>query len=380
MQKRFEKDYSEIVYDEARIKLEREKTVSVQSLAGKLPITVLERLVKMWPTHDIRYSGYGTSDTDLMKDMVKSAEVRTTRKDITLGILELTVEMVKNLDEVERYNAAISRHNKEWKEQGSPTEIFDPVHGDKFEVKDQYVDPVMMQSKHYNLPKSAYSDVSSGKLAQARPNLIRKSHIRVKYQMCIISEVQFVLSYAAYDYDDKIIYYNEITHHDLAYMVRRSVQEIWGNPGVYDNFGPLLDGVSMLINGKKLMTCKRDNKLPSFLAHEDTVAKSLNVIHEVEEEEKQQIVTSNVAAYYMPLVFIIGFVVCALWSFFNMIPGRIHLIFGGGGGFIGLIVEVIFQPPMLLCILFLIGTIYCRKVAQDAERNASELSSRGKFL
>jgi hypothetical protein len=332
----------------------------------------------MWPTHDIRYGGYGTCDTDLMKDMVKSAEVRITRKDITLGILELTVEMVKNIDEVERYNAAISRHNKEWKEQGSPTEVFDPVHGDKFEVKDQYVDPVMMQSTHYKLPKSAYSDVSSGKLAQARPNLIRKSHIRVKYQMCIISEVQFVLSYAAYDYDDKIIYYNEITHHDLAYMVRRSVQEIWGNPEAHDQYGPLLEGVSMLLNGKKLMTCKRDNKLPEFLAHEATVAKSLNVIHEVEVEE--EIVTSNVAAYYMPLVFIIGFVVCALWSFFNMIPGRIHLIFGGGGGFIGLIVEVLFQPPMLLCILFLIGTIYCRKVAQDAERNASELSSRGKFL
>jgi hypothetical protein len=380
MKQRFERDYTEIVAEENRIKKERNISVSVQSLAGKLLITELEKLVKMWPTHDIRYMGYGTCDIDLMKDMIKSASLRVTRKDVTLGILEVTVEMLKNLDEIERYNSAISKHNQEWVAQGSPTEIFDPVHGDVHKVKDQYVDPVMMQSNHYALPKSAYSEVSTGKLADARPNLIRKSHIRVKYQVCYVSDKQFVLSYAAYDYNDKILYYNEVVHHDLAYLVRRSVQEMWGNPLAQNEFGELLSGVSMLVNGKKLSICKKDNKIPEFLAHEVTVVKDLSIIRDLEVEEEKQIVTGNVAAYYMPIVFIVGFVVCAIWSFFNMIPGRIHLLFRGGEGFICLMTEVLFKPPMFLCILFLIGTIYCRKIAQDAERNASELSSRGKFL
>jgi hypothetical protein len=380
MKQRFAKDFSEIVEEKARNKIERGKAISVQSLDSKPPVAVLEKLLKMWPTHDIRYKGYGTCDNDLMKDMVKSAEVRVTRKDITLGILEITVEMIKNLDEIERYNAAVSKHNKEWVGQGSPTEVFDPIHGDSLKVKDQYVDPVMLQSKHYDLPKSAQSGISTGKLAEARPNMLRKSHIRVKYQVCVISDKNFVLSYAAYDYNDKIVYYNETIHNDLAYLVRRSVQEIWGNPIAHSDSDDLLSGISMLLNGRKIHICKNDNKLPEFLAHETTSIKSAKIIEELEVEEKRQLVTSNIAAYLMPMVSIIGFVICTLWSFFNMIPGRTHLLFRGGQGFMCLMIEVLFQPPMFLCILFLIGTVLCRKIAQDSERNASELSARGRFL
>jgi hypothetical protein len=366
MKKRFVRDYSEILAEEERIKELREKPVSVESILNKQPLTVLEELVKMWPTHDVRYQGY-SSDEDLMIDMIKGAETRTTRKDLTKGILEITVEMVKNLDEIERYNAAIGQHNREWEEQGCPEEIFDPVHGDVHKVKDQYVDPVMMQSKHYSLPKSAYSGVSSGKLANARPNIARKSHTLVRYQMSIIDDT-FVLGYAAYDYEGEIIYYNEITHKNLAYLVRRSVQEMWGNPIAHSEFDELLEGVSMLINGKKLAICKKDNKLPEFLAHENSHLKSTRAIRKIEDEEVQSVIASNVTGFYFPLFFIIGFVVCALWSFMNMgiemnpdNPLPILL-------------------PLLLCILFLIGTICCRSASQEADRHASELDATKKFM
>lgn len=368
MKKRFARDYSEILEKQRKIKQQRENFISVQSISDKQPLTVLEGLIKMWPTHDIRYKGYGTCDDTLMVDMIKGAEVRTTRKDMTKGILELTVEMVKNLDEIERYNAAIAKHNREWKKQGSPKKVFDPVHGDSFEVKDQFIDPVMMQSKHYDLPDSAYSGVSTGRLAKVRPDISRKSHIRVKYQMSIIEDNKFVLGYAAYDYEDRIIYYNQFIHKDLAYLVRRSVQEIWGNPTAHWEFDRLLEGITMLLNGKKMKICKRDNKLPEFLAYEDTKIKGTSMIQSLEAEVNKQIHLANVTGFNIPIFFIIGFVVCALWSFINM--------------------GVEFDPeksfqiyiPLLLCILFLVGTILCRIVSQDSDRNVSKLEARKKFL
>lgn len=382
MKKRFVRDYSEILANDNRILNERIKPVSVKSIMDEQPLTVLEKLVKMWASHDVRYKGYESLDDPLMFDMVKSAEQRITRKDIANGILEISIEMVRNLDEIERYNAAAAQHNKKWMDNGSPTDIFDPVHGDSYAVKDQYLDPVMMQSKHYDLPKSAYKNVSSGKLASRRPEINRKSHLRVRYQLHI-RENRFVLGYAAYDYEDRIIYYNEYTHQDLAYLVRRSVQEIWGNHECSDEFGPLLEGVRMLINGKKLIICKKDNKFPEFLSQEKTELKSTKPIRLLEEQEKRQIAASNTCAFYMPIVFIIGFVVCLFWTFGVMAGEDITLYmlsYGSSNRFLILAVEVLIKPPMLGCILLLVCTVICRKFAQDAERNASEIVARKKLM
>ena len=368
MKKRFVRDYLKILENQNKIKEQREKPVFMHSILDNQPLTVLEGLIKMWPTHDIRYKGYGTCDDDIIVDMIKGTEVRTTRKDITKGILELTVEMVKNLDEIERYNAAVGKHNREWIKRGSPEKVFDPVHGDYFEVRDKYVDPVMMKSKHYDLPDSAYSGISTGRFAKARPDISRKSHIKVRYQMSITEGNKFVLGYAAYDYEDRIIYYNQVIHKDLSYLVRRSVQEIWGNPTAHWEFDRLLDGITMLLNGKKIEICKRDNRLPEFLAYEDTKIKSTKMIRSLEIEEKKHMFTANVSGFYVPILFIIGFVVCALWSFINMgiefDSDKTYLIY----------------VPLLLCILFLVGTILCRVITQNSDRDVSELEARKKFL
>lgn len=389
MKKYFAEQYSDELEKRERIRKRREKSVSVKSILDKQPLTALEKLILMWPPHDIRFDGYGTFEEELMVDMIKGAEHRVIRKDIHQGILEVTVELVRNLDEIERYNAAAKKHNQEWIAMGSPSEIFDPVHGDSFAVKDQYIDPVMTKSKHYNLPDSAYSDISTGILAKKRPNIQRKSHIRVKYQMSISSDDQFILGYAAYDYEDRIIYYNSVKHHDLAYLVRRSVQEIWGNPLLKNDRGPLLEGVRMLINGKKINICKKDNQFPEFLATEDTRIKSTEKIQKLEVAQERQIQVSNVASYYMPIIFIIGFVFCLIWTFVIMAGGDLPLVFKdqldpyGDYGmirFLALGIEVLIKPPMLGCILFLIGTMFCRKIALSTERNASEINAQRKFL
>ena len=386
MKKYFAEQYADKLEERERIRKLREKSVSVKSILDKQPLTVLEKLILMWPPHDIRFDGYGTFEDELMVDMIKGAEHRVIRKDIHQGILEVTVELVKNLDEIERYNAAAKKHNKEWIKMGCPTNIFDPVHGDSYAVKDQYVDPVMMESKHYNLPGSAYSNVSSGVLSNLRPNIRRKSHIRVKYQMSISNDNQFILGYAAYDYEDRIIYYNSVKHSDLAYLVRRSVQEIWGNPLQKNDRGPLLEGVRMLINGKKISICKKDNQFPEFLAVENTKIKSSKNILKLEVAQERQTQVSNVASYYMPIIFIIGFVSCLIWTFVLMAGEDLSLVFKeqiineGFIRFLALGIEVLIKPPMLGCILFLIGTMFCRKIALHTERNASEINAQRKFL
>lgn len=386
MQQRFKKDYMEVLDKVDKNKELREKPVSVQSIAEEQPLTVLENLIKMWPTHDVRYEGWGTQDEKLMEDMVKGAEVRITRKDIHKGILELTVELVKNLDEIERYNASVKKHNREWIDQGSPTTVFDPINGDVLPVRDQYVDPVMMKSRHYDLPDSAFSGKYSGKFANARPNIQRKSHIRVKYQMQITSNSKFVLGYAAYDYNDQVIYYNEVTHQNLAYLVRRSVQEIWGNPKEHWELGALLDGITQLINGTKLNLCKKHNKFPEFMAHEETKVKSDEAIKNVERDIRKYAAINNTAGFYLPITFIFGFIICFFWTVVMRAADSVPLAFmegiksGGMESLFYMIMEVLIKPPTLGCILLLILTIYCRKISQEAERKVSELKSKKKFL
>jgi len=386
MKKSFAKDYLEILDSEESKKDLRKRPVWAAMVLDNQPLTVLEHLINMWPTHDIRYEGNDGNEDPLMVDMIKGVEVSTVRKDISTGILEMSVEFVKNIDEIERYNAAIRQHNRTWVGKGSPTTVFDPVHGESYAIKDQFVDPVLMQSKQYALPDSAYSNVSSGSLAKARPSILRKSHLLVRYQLRLDADDQFILGYAAYDYEGQVIYYNELTHLDLAYLVRRSVQEMWGNHEVLEAYGNLLDGVSMLINGKKLHICKKDNRFPEFLAQESSKIKNTKVIQALEEKKEVYLKTSNAAAHVMPVLIIIGFICCFFWALFIMGDVTFDAVFESGIKSSGaefllyILLEILIKPPIALCVILLIATVFFRKVAQDTERKASELKAHGKFL
>lgn len=383
--KRFELDYGEILDDRSDIERQRAMPVSVESISDKQPLAVLESLIKMWPVHDIRYSGYGTLDDNVMIDMIKGAEVRVIRKDLMLGLLDLTVDFIKNLDEIERYNAAVKSHNRKWIDQGSPTEVFDPVHGDVHAIADQMVDPVFIQSSHYRLPKSVYGGISYGPLTKVRPEIERKSHVKVRYQMSITPDSRFILGYAAYDYEGRIIYYNEVVHHNLAYLVRRSIQEIWGNPVALNKFANLLEGVSMLIQGKKLSICKRDNKLPEFLRREGSVLKSTKPITQLELKEEVCTTTSNFTAYIGPALCIAGYIIAFGWMIAVIGGGSLTVTFsqvgeGGIGSLFYMLLEILIKPPVILCLICLSLTVYFRIATQKLDRKASELKAHGRLL
>jgi len=238
------------------------------------PVSVLEELIMGWPPCDVRYepSYMGAhdiepNDSELMKDVFRGLSLKVLKRLPTEGKLVVGVFLQTNLAEFERYNEIVQRHNDEWEFNGSPQDIFDPRTGDIHEVKDKYVKEVIARSpfsEHLDL-----EDESSGKLTLARPNEKRQLYLTVTYKLEVIElageEPYFRLGYVATDYKDRIVYYNVLDSHDLSYLVRRATQEVYGHPFILINKGPFFDGISLLIQGKKIPLCQKHNKVPSFL-------------------------------------------------------------------------------------------------------------------
>lgn len=408
MKRRFGRDYMIKLDDIERNDEIRVKPVYVRDVAGKQILTVLEEMIGRWSCHDVRYDGIG-SDDQLLEDMIKGLERRVSRRVISEGVLEYSVEFIKNLDEIERYNAVVRGHNQKWVRDGKPVTTFDPLSGDVGINRDGFVDPVYTEGGRYKLPDSVYDSVADNGLTSVRPLVDRKSHIRVKYQVKIRGGV-FVLGYAAYDYSDKVVYYNELEHKDLSYLVRRSVQEIWGNPRATKDFQPMLEGIPMLIHGDKLALCKEHSKFPAFMVTDSVGFKSTEKIRRMEGDEVTQIRLSNLTGFWLPLLTIFGFVGCFFWTcvlipqadglinnglYVYEIPKESELIKEGfffttdkdeipDSGYVVLTIPkefgffVLFLPVMV-CILLLVSIYVMRFVSQGCDRSASEIRARRSF-
>lgn len=269
---------------EKAVKL-REKSYTYEDIINhnKQPLNILENLLYLWPPCDIRINAYQDlllkegSDRDtevaLIEDIVKSAEYITSRKDFSNGIIELSINFIENLDEIERYNRAVIKHNREWVKKGKPTKIFDPVHGEEYEIEDTYVDPVFITGNAVELGEVELN-VSKGELAKARPQLKRKLLVKIIYKLIVNKDSSFTLEYAAYNAKNELLYYNSVTNYDMAKLVRRSVQEMWGYPYTKDKY---IKGISLFLSGSKLEICNRDNKKPSFLLQEDKISLKDNI-------------------------------------------------------------------------------------------------------
>lgn len=382
MQKRFSRDYNRILEQEDINRASRNVPINVSDTFNVHPVNILSGLLMLWPPHDLRYQEHGTIEDPIMVDIIKGAETRIIRRDLTLGIVEVVVEFQKNLDEFERYNLVIKEHNKEWKKNGSPETVFDPVHGDIYVIKDQFVDPVHISSSHFQLPDSVYDNKSTGALAQARPVMQHKAYVQVVYQVTINGD-KFTLSYAAFDYNDRVIYYNKVSHYDLSCLIEKSIQEIWGNPTVFKAGKNLLDGVSMLIQGKKISICKKDNILPDFLMSTPIKIKDTKEIVTLEMIESSLSTTSNFFSYIAPFALILSAVFCLLWTLVSLEGYQETLFLKGYMSGVSLIpmliLEVLSRPQMICCIILLMGIILFRKISQISERKASQLRAMGRF-
>lgn len=371
MKRRFGRDYMAKLDDLEKEEKDRIKSVYVRDIAGKQIVSVLERLVGMWSCHDVRYDGYGSDDA-LLTDMIKGMERRVSRRVLSEGVLEYVVEFIRNLDEIERYNAVVRTHNKKWVDEGRPDTIFDPLSGDVSKNRDGFVDPVYTEAGRYKLPDSVYESEARNGLTSVRPDVDRKSHIRVKYQIEVRGDM-FVLGFAAYDYTDSVVYYNQLEHRDLAYLVRRSVQEIWGNPLATKHFHRMLEGIPMLIHGDKLPLCKEHSKFPSFMATDSEVSfKDTGKIRAMEGAEIGQVRLANLTGFWLPIVTIFGFLYCFGWTVVQVNHAS-EILGEGGSGFLGLFM------PVWVCILLLISIYVMRFISQGCDRTASEIQARRRF-
>ena len=263
--RRFGTQLLQILADKEKIRAILNAPITADMCLETHPLTLLADRLLMWPTYDIRYMGI-SGDTRLIRDIVSGMENNIIRKDLTSGIVEMSVEVQENLAEYEKFNHLTEQHNTDWIRNGRKTHVIDPVHGDLYEVADQLVDPALIGSRHNPVPDGQINDsVQRGRLSQMRPQMRRRTFATVRYQLRMSGEM-FILGYAAYSSSNEVVYYGEQSHYDLAVLIRKSVQEIWGNPYEQHEAGKLLEGISLLTQGRKLNICKRDNKLPNFLS------------------------------------------------------------------------------------------------------------------
>ena len=334
-------------------------TVSHINLSNPLN-TLAERLL-MWEPRDLRYKEATNVEPNLLKDIAAGMETHISRKDPATGFVELTVEFQDNIHEYERYNIVANEHNSQWLLNGAKTQAFNPITGDISKIHDARLDPAVPTSSHNPLADELFDSSSDGPIAQARPSMSRKTYVTVKYHLRHDNRC-FTLGYAAYDKNQKVLYYNEVTYDDLAYLIRRSIQEIWGNP--IEN-GRHLQGIPFLINGKKLDQCKANNHRPIFLDHNAQLKDSNPELLTAEITQTGYSIADNLTGYIIPAILIFIMIVHSAQTL-------IRAFTYGQEGTAG---------PWLLGMMILMGGLaLCRKLSQEAARKASAIDAEKKFI
>jgi hypothetical protein len=191
----------------------------------------------------------------------------------------------------------------------------------------------------------------------------RKGFVKIQYQLSIEEDL-FIFGYAAYDYQNRIIYYNEVSNKDLSYLVRRSVQEIWGNHLVQHSSEPVLEGISYLIQGRKIDICRKDNTLPRFLRGASIEIKTTNELT-LAETKKSAMGFSNILFGYVIPAFLTLYIIIFSWQCMHKAFIEEQKI--GGTYLIGMV-------------FIILGIIATRWVSQWSERKISAIDAESKFM
>ena len=262
------KEMLEIIHDEDHASTLRNKSTAVSALTGKNLLNTLATKITNYPAKDLRLERQyldshtvKSTDSEFMVDVAQGMAIKVASKDYQNNMLTINLDFHSNMGEFERYNLVVEQHNDKWIAAGRRKDTFDPIHGDITPVRETLVDQARVQNALDKIPVSR----KKGPLASAKPNTKRSTVVTVQY-LIKHNLSEFTLGYVARDSNNKVLYYNTLRSPDLTYLVRRSVQELWGNPDVYGDTGPFLEGIAMLINGKKIGICKRDNQKPAFLS------------------------------------------------------------------------------------------------------------------
>lgn len=261
-------------HDEFDASWERNEPVKAKEVKRTNPVSILEKHLLRWPPRDVRFDptyqanhDFESTDSLFMEDIAKGMIVKTIERLPKENSIIVGVYLQSNLAEFERYNLIVDKHNYEWEEQGCPEDVFDPFTGDISRIKDTYVKPAEIDDIDY--------EPSDGPLALARPEVKRDLYIKIKFRLDIDGD-NFKIGFVAYDAKDLVIFYDVIEDDNVAYLTRRATQELFGHPFIYGSEGPLLDGIALLIQGKKLPLCHKNCEIPDWPEMHSAECKSSN--------------------------------------------------------------------------------------------------------
>lgn len=268
----FRSDLAKATYKDHQKSFERNLPVTVKEVEKLHPTSVLKEYILKWPPRDVRYDESISSrvqsrgaDSLFMRHMFEGMDLEILKVQPTENMVTVGIFFQTNLSEFERYNIATYHHNLKWIDNGMKEEVFDPVHGEIVPVTDQFVDYARADSKYISRPdRNPFGTKSSGTLSKMRPDVKRKPVLVASYKLEVIDRA-FRLGYVVKDYRGRVIYFNEIKGDNLSDLTRRATQEIFGHPFIYADQGPFLDGIPLLIQGKKLKICRRDNIAPDWM-------------------------------------------------------------------------------------------------------------------
>ena len=309
MKKHVIDDMMDILHKQDDIRDERIKPVTPKTIKHRNPLNTLAKLVLMWPPKDLRLDedyalGYDIKsyDDDIMIDLADGMHLEIKSKSIKNQTVTFNLMLPSNLDVFERFNLTVQHHNEKWREMGSPEKVFDPRHGTVSNIKDTNVDAAHISSRHNKIPDSINDDKSYGSLTKAKPDLKRVPILEIIYHLTILKN-EYEIGYVVKNMKKEILYNNHHSHEDMAFIIRQSIQEIWGNPEIYGTSGSFLDGLSMLFQGKKTKICKEENDVPPHMKTTDVI-KNPNSIERITTEisEKALRSSSTLMRYLTPLI------------------------------------------------------------------------------
>jgi hypothetical protein len=260
---------------------DRTQPVSSKDVRRMTPVSILEKYLLKWPPRDVRFEDsylrdheFEFTDSLFMVDIADGMVLKVIERLPAENSITIGVYLQSNLAEFERYNAVVDQHNDAWEEQGCPEDVFDPRTGDINPIRDTLVKEAVADSPYRRTPEY---DPSTGPLTKARPKTKRDLYFKFKVRLDVLGSI-FKIGFVAWDAKNQIVYYNELQHKDIAYLTRRVIHELFGNPFINGNAGPLLDGIAHLIHGKKLALCVKFNEIPNWSGLEEYSVKTSNPV------------------------------------------------------------------------------------------------------
>jgi len=303
---RFLKDLSEMNAAD----LERSRARAKVVVTGKAdPTEALAKLVMQWPPRDVRLDEEYTEDHEVLdtsdiwlQDVVSGIRLREDRRVPGEGVFVVSMDFTSNMAEYERFNSVVEDHNELWYEAGGPEDKIDGWTGDISPVEG-YVD---FARPGEDIPRRGDG---AGPLDLQRPSPVRSSLITVEYRASERGG-RWTLGFVARDKAGKALCWNVESGSDLARLVRRATQMLYGNYKVVGNEGPLSDGFALLAQGRKVTLCESRNDKPSWMTGAVKRGVSTEYVGAKVEEVAGK-VGFNLFGFLLPTTCIIGMLVWA---------------------------------------------------------------------